>query len=264
MKIPRPFKSSSRKLKALSAVSGAVLAAGTAYAATNWTVGLNGGSSANGQGAGIQALTISAISSPNAPTETDVLFPSASYVTGTSGCTSCGEYVAAGTGVGDGDVTFKLTNPNPYPVTVTGFTLPAETANATTGSGTADAVGYTSNTVGTAISGCAGSGAGVSSDVAWLYALQGGTNAVTLISGSRAGQTMQGPIVIAGTASNGGSNVTITVTLIDDAAMDLNSPLACANGTSGAYFVMPNLTGIAATAGGSSPTANSGSVTTGY
>jgi hypothetical protein len=75
-----------------------------AYAATSWVVNLNSGSSAEGQAATIQNLTVTAVSSP-APT--NKLYPS-----------------------GTVDVVLTISNPNPYPVTVTGVDLPTNTTYA--------------------------------------------------------------------------------------------------------------------------------------
>ena len=75
-----------------------------AYAATSWVVNLNSGSSAEGQAATIQSLTVTAVSSP-APT--NKLYPG-----------------------GTGDVVLTISNPNPYPVTVTGVDLPTNTTYA--------------------------------------------------------------------------------------------------------------------------------------
>lgn len=250
------IKGRSRKFKVVAAIMGAVLAGGTAFAATSWTVGLAGSSSANAEGSSIGNLTISDMTS--APTETNQLYPSASYVSGT------------GETPGTGDVTFTLTNPNRFPVTVTGITIPEETINSASAN---DAIGFSGSTVGSggsAISGCAASGSTTSSDVTWTDALNTGTNAVSFTSGSRGGETEVGAFAIAASA-------TITVTLVDDAAMDSTAPLACAGTQSGsspnytyagAYFVMPSLTTIAATggtySGSPTPTANGGSVITGY
>ena len=76
------------------------MAAG-AYAATNWVVGLNAGSSGEGQSATIANLTITAVASP-APG--NLLYPG-----------------------GTGDVVVTIANPNPYPVTITAVQLPANT-----------------------------------------------------------------------------------------------------------------------------------------
>ena len=55
------------RMKIVSAVCGCVLVAASAYAATNWVVGLNAGSSGEGQSATIANLSITAVASP-APT----------------------------------------------------------------------------------------------------------------------------------------------------------------------------------------------------
>src|SRR5262249_34502300 len=81
-----------------AAVAGVVWAAGGAYAATNWVVGLNAGSSGEGQSAGISNLTITAVASPAA---SNLLYPG-----------------------GSGDVVVTISNPNPYPVTITALQLP--------------------------------------------------------------------------------------------------------------------------------------------
>src|SRR4051812_18903497 len=83
----------SLRSKAMSATVGVVMAGATAYAATNWFVGLNGGSTAEGQSASITNLTISAVATPVA---TNLLYPGA-----------------------NGDVVLKISNPNAFPVTVT-------------------------------------------------------------------------------------------------------------------------------------------------
>jgi hypothetical protein len=56
----------------VAAAIGVVVAGGGAYAATNWVVGLNSGSSGEGQSAAISNLTISAVASPVA---TNLLYP---------------------------------------------------------------------------------------------------------------------------------------------------------------------------------------------
>ena len=53
-------------MKIVSAVCGSLLVAAGAYAATNWVVGLNAGSSGEGQSATIANLTITAVASPAA------------------------------------------------------------------------------------------------------------------------------------------------------------------------------------------------------
>ena len=51
----------SRRAKVVSAVCGCLLVAAGAYAATNWVVGLNAGSSGEGQSATIANLSITAV-----------------------------------------------------------------------------------------------------------------------------------------------------------------------------------------------------------
>jgi hypothetical protein len=114
----------------VGAVLGALLAGGGAFATMNWGVGLNSGSSGQGESAGVSNLTISAVASP-APS--NLLYPG-----------------------GNGDVVLTVANPNPYPVTLTALDLPT---NATYASG------FTSSTLGTAQPGCSSS----TSDVYWNY-----------------------------------------------------------------------------------------------
>ena len=89
------------RMKLVSAVCGCVLVAAGAYAATNWVVGLNAGSSGQGQSATIANLSITAVASP-APA--NLLYPG-----------------------GTGDVVVTIANTNPYPVTITAVQLPANT-----------------------------------------------------------------------------------------------------------------------------------------
>jgi hypothetical protein len=102
-----------------------------AYAATNWVVGLNGGSSGQAQSAGIANLSISAVASPSA---TNLLYPG-----------------------GNGDVVVTITNPNPYPVTITALQLPTNTTYAN---------GYTTSALTTTQTGCVAS---TPSYVIWNY-----------------------------------------------------------------------------------------------
>lgn len=116
--------------KIVAAIVGVVLVGGGAYAATNWVVGLNGGSSGEGQSATIANLTISAVASPAA---TNLLYPG-----------------------GNGDVVATITNPNAYPVTITAVDLPLNTSYAS---------GFTTSSLGAAQTGCSS----VTSDVIWNY-----------------------------------------------------------------------------------------------
>ncbi len=120
------------------------LVAGGAYAATNWIVGLNAGSSGQGQSATVSNLTISAVSSPAA---TNQLYPG-----------------------GTGDVVVTISNPNAFPVTVTGVTLPTNTTYAT---------GYTSASLLTTQTGCI---ATTPSDVIWNFSTSSSGSAHTLTS----------------------------------------------------------------------------------
>jgi hypothetical protein len=107
----------SRKRKIVSAVCGSLLAATAAYAATNWVVGLNGGSSGLAQSAAISNLTITATTGG-----TNLLYPGST-----------------------GDVTVSISNPNAFPVTITALQLPANTTYAG---------GYTTSGLTTAQTGC--------------------------------------------------------------------------------------------------------------
>src|SRR5207253_8579206 len=109
----------------------AAVAAGT-YAATNWAVGLNGGSSGEAQSANVTNLSISAVASPAA---SNLLYPASS-----------------------GDVVVSISNPNPFPVTITAVNLPTNTTYAT---------GYTTSALSTTQSGCL---AATPSGVTWNFA----------------------------------------------------------------------------------------------
>lgn len=121
----------SRRTKIISAVIGAILAGSTAYAVTNWTVGLATGSSGQAQSASVANLTVVALASPS---PTNVLFPGST-----------------------GDVVAKITNPNGFPVTITGVNLPTNTTYAG---------GFVDSGLATAQSGCTST----SSLVSWSYA----------------------------------------------------------------------------------------------
>lgn len=111
-------------------VAGAVLAGGSAFAATNWAIGLSSGSSGESQAASVGNLTVTALASPAAG---NLLYPGST-----------------------GDVVLSITNPNAFPVTITGVDLPSNTTYAT---------GYTSSALTGSISGCSSS----NSDVTWAY-----------------------------------------------------------------------------------------------
>lgn len=123
---------SSRRRRFLLALLGAALVAGVAYGTTNWIVGLNGGSSGEGQSANVSNLSITSVASPAA---NNLLYPGA-----------------------NGDVVVSISNPNPFPVTITAVDLPSDTTYAT---------GYTTSSLTTTQSGCLAS---TPSGVSWSYA----------------------------------------------------------------------------------------------
>jgi hypothetical protein len=132
-----------RRMKIVSAACGIALAGAGAYAATNWVVGLNSGSSGEGQSATIANLSITAVASPAA---TNLLYPG-----------------------GNGDVVVTISNPNPYPVTLTAVQLPTNTT---------DATGYTTSALTTTQTGCV---AATPSGVTWNFstATSGTTHTLT-------------------------------------------------------------------------------------
>jgi hypothetical protein len=183
-----------RRSKALAALGGVVVAGGTAYAATNWVVGLNSGSNGSAQSAAVTNLTISAVASPAAG---NLLYPG-----------------------GTGDVVVSINNPNSFPVTITALALPTNQTFAT---------GYSNSALTAAQTGCSAS----ASNVVWT-----GSN-----STSGQSKTLTSPLVVA-------ANSPLTVTLTNEATMTTAAPVAC----EATYFSMPSLTGIAASAGGTTPT----------
>ncbi len=133
---------SSRKRRFLVALLGAALVSGVAYGTTNWIVGLNGGSSGEGQSANVSNLSISAVASPAA---SNLLYPG-----------------------GNGDVVVSISNPNPFPVTITAVNLPTNTTYAT---------GYTTSGLTTTQTGCL---AATPSGVTWNYATSSSGSSHTL------------------------------------------------------------------------------------
>ena len=131
-KVARKVGSWSARMKVVSAVCGCLLVAAGAYAATNWVVGLNAGSSAEGQSATIANLSITAVATP-APG--NVLYPG-----------------------GTGDVVVTIANPNAYPVTITAVNLPTSSTYAN---------GYTTSALSTTQTGCI---ATTPSGVTWNFA----------------------------------------------------------------------------------------------
>lgn len=134
----------SRRVIAAALLAGAVLAAGGAYAASNWIISLNAGSSGEGQSAGIANIAITSTASPSGA---NLLYPG-----------------------GTGDVAVSITNPNPYPVTITAVQLPANTANANA---------YSDSALTSPLAGCA---ATTPSGVVWNYSSSTNGSSHTLTS----------------------------------------------------------------------------------
>jgi hypothetical protein len=132
----------SRMRRIFAALIGMALVGGGSFAATNWIVGLSAGSSAEGQSATVQNLTIAAVASPAAVNQ---LYPG-----------------------GNGDVVATITNLNPYPVTITGVDLPTNTTYAN---------GYTTSALSTTQTGCLST---TPSDVIWNYSTATSGSAHTL------------------------------------------------------------------------------------
>lgn len=146
----RPSHSAARpsrwslRAKVISGAVGAVMAGAGAYAATNWVVGLNAGSSGEGQSAAIANLTITAVASPVA---SNLLYPG-----------------------GNGDVVATINNPNPYPVTITAVLLPTNTTFAN---------GFSNSSLTTANTNCS---ATTPSDVIWNFSTSTSGSSHTLTS----------------------------------------------------------------------------------
>jgi hypothetical protein len=130
------------RMKIASAIGGSLLVAVGAYAATSWVVGLNAGSSGEGQSASISNLSITAVASPAAG---NLLFPG-----------------------GTGDVVVTIANPNPYPVTITAVQLPTNVTYAT---------GYTTSALATTQTGCL---AATPSAVTWNFSTASSGSSHTL------------------------------------------------------------------------------------
>jgi hypothetical protein len=183
-----------RRVKIASAATGVmVVGAAIVFAATNWTVGLTGGTG-SAQSQSVSNLTVTAT---------------------TSGSFRNQPYPG-----GNGDVSITITNPNAEPATVTGFSLPANTP---------DATGYPDQGLTLAQSGCTSS----TSVVSW--------NDATSSSGSS--HTFTAPVSVA-------ANGSLIVTLTDDASMALTPPAA----RESTDFKMPAMTAVAATAGAAAAT----------
>jgi hypothetical protein len=128
----RPGRSWSRRSKIVAATVGALMICATAVGVSNWVVGVDPGSSGEGQSATISNLTITATSSPAA---TNLLYPG-----------------------GSGDVVVTIANPNPFPVTLTAVNLPTNTTYA---------AAYSNSGLTSAVAGCA---AATPSLVTWSFA----------------------------------------------------------------------------------------------
>jgi hypothetical protein len=161
-----------RRMKIVSAVCGILLAGVGAYAATNWVVGLNSGSSGEGQSASISNLTISAVASPSA---TNLMYPG-----------------------GNGDVVVTISNPNPYPVTITAVQLPTNATYAT---------GYTSSALTTTQTGCL---AATPSQVTWNFSSATSGSSHTLTTPLTVGASGQANNPLAVTLTNDASMGTTT------------------------------------------------------
>ena len=159
--------SRSRKSKVISAVLGALLVGSASYAATNWVIGLAGGSSGEGQSATIANLTITAVAAPAA---TNVLYPG-----------------------GTGDVVVSISNPNAYPVTITAMQLPTNVTYA---------AGYTTNVLSTPVAGCA---AATPSGVTWNFATGSSGSSHTLTTPLTVGASGQANNPLAVTLTNDAS-----------------------------------------------------------
>ena len=150
----------STRLKIVSAVCGIVLAGAGAYAASNWVVDLNAGSSGESQSASVSNLTISAVASPAA---VEPALPG-----------------------GSGDVVVTISNPNPFPATITAVQLPTSTTYAT---------GYTTSALTTTQTGCIAS---TPSGVTWAFATATSGSSHTLTTPLTVGASGTGnnPLVV--------------------------------------------------------------------
>jgi hypothetical protein len=133
----------SRGRKFIAAALGMALVSGVAYAASNWAVSLNAGSSGEAQSSTVANLTITAVATP-APG--NLLYP------GTTG-----------------DVVLTITNPNAFPVLLTAVNLPTSTTYAG---------GFSNSSLSTAQTGCSTT----TSFVLWNFATATSGSSHTLTS----------------------------------------------------------------------------------
>jgi len=138
-----PNKFLSRRSRFLIGAAAAAVVAAVAYGASNWIVGLTGGSSAEAQSGSVSNISVTAVASPAAA---NLLYPG-----------------------GSGDVVVSISNPNSFPVTITAVNLPTNTTYAT---------GYTSSALTTTQTGCL---AATPSGVSWNFATStsGSSHALT-------------------------------------------------------------------------------------
>ncbi|HEV7203834.1 MAG TPA: hypothetical protein VGN18_04450 [Jatrophihabitans sp.] len=158
---PLPYpRRSSRRVRVVAAVVGALLIPAVAIAATNWTVGVAPGSNGQAKAGTISNLTITATASPAA---TNLLYPG-----------------------GNGDVVVTISNPNTFPVTITGVNLPTNTTYA---------AGFSDSALSVAQAGCA---AATPSTVTWAFAtgVSGTSHSLTTALTVAASGQANNPLVV--------------------------------------------------------------------
>jgi len=185
-------------LASLAVVVGALLAGGGIFAATNWMIQLNTGSSAEGQSGTVSNLTITAVASPAA---SNLLYPG-----------------------GNGDVVVTISNPNPYPVTVTAVNLPTSTTYATR---------YTTSALTAGQAGCIAS---TPSDVVWNYATTTSGSSHTLTSALTVAASGQANNSLTVTLSKDATMTAATPTACENTYFSMPS-LTCLTATGGAGSV---------------------------
>ena len=124
-------RSRGRRSRIVAGIVGALLVFSTAFAVSNWVVGLQGGSNGSAQSSAITNLSIAASATPAA---SNLLYPG-----------------------GTGDVVISISNPNPFPVTITAVNLPTNTTYA---------AAYSDSGLTSSVAGCA---AATPSYVTWNY-----------------------------------------------------------------------------------------------
>jgi hypothetical protein len=160
------------KAKIISAAIGTSLVGVGAYAATNWVVGVNAGSSGEGQSAAVSNLTITAVASPAAG---NLLYPG-----------------------GTGDAVITISNPNPFPVTITAVQLPTNVTYAN---------GYTTSALSVTQTGCIAS---TPSGVTWSFATGSSGTSHTLTTPLTVGASGASNNPLAVTLTNDASMATTT------------------------------------------------------